>query len=69
MPTDMMHMGLGFEVASLRALGEVRRRQSLADRLLRERRQTSTTSEQVQGRQTRPDVPLVPVSGNEPKLP
>jgi hypothetical protein len=38
MPLDTTHTRLGFELALLRALGEGRRRQSLADRLLRERR-------------------------------
>ncbi len=37
MPLDSAQTGLGFEIASLRALGEGRRRRSLADRLLRER--------------------------------
>jgi len=38
MPFDTTHTRLGFELALLRALGEGRRRQSLADQLLRERR-------------------------------
>lgn len=38
MPLDTTPAGLGFELALLRALGEGRRRQSLADWLLRERR-------------------------------
>jgi hypothetical protein len=38
MPHDTVQTGLGFELTSLRALGEERRRRSLADRLLRERR-------------------------------
>jgi len=38
MPLDTTHTELGFELALLRALGEVRRRHSLADRLMRERR-------------------------------
>ena len=38
MPLDTAHARQGFELALLRALGEGRRRQSLADRLLRERR-------------------------------
>lgn len=38
MPHDAAQTALGFELASLRALGERRRLRSLADRLLRERR-------------------------------
>lgn len=38
MALDSTNTGLGLEIASLRALGEGRRRRSLADRLLRERR-------------------------------
>jgi len=38
MPLDTTDTRMGFELALLRALGEGRRRQSLADRLLRERR-------------------------------
>jgi hypothetical protein len=38
MALDSANTGLGLEIASLRALGEGRRRRSLADRLLRERR-------------------------------
>lgn len=38
MPLDSAPAGLGFEIASLRALAEGRRRRSHADRLLRERR-------------------------------
>lgn len=38
MPLDSAQNGLGLEIALLRALGERRRRRSLADRLLRERR-------------------------------
>lgn len=45
MPLDATHTGLGFELALLRALGEGRRRQSLADRLLRERRRTQALPE------------------------
>jgi len=47
MPLDSAQAGLGFEIASLRALGEGRRRRSHADRLLRERRAAGNT----------PDVP------------
>ncbi|WP_425067000.1 hypothetical protein [Reyranella sp.] len=66
MPTDIMHVGLGSEVASLRALGEVRRRQSLVDRLLRERRETSAVSERLRIRRAGFKAPLAPVPGNEP---
>ena len=38
MPLDVGQTGLGLEIALLRALGDRRRRLSLADRLLRERR-------------------------------
>lgn len=38
MPLDVGQTGLGLEIALLRALGDRRRRRSLADRLLRERR-------------------------------
>ncbi len=44
MPLDTTPTGLGFELALLRALGEGRRRQSLADWLLRERRDADTFS-------------------------
>lgn len=42
MPLDTTQTGLGFELALLRALGEGRRRQSLADRLRRERCDSQT---------------------------
>ena len=45
MPHDAAQTGLGFELASLRALGEGRRRRSLADRLLRESRTAETLPE------------------------
>lgn len=42
MPLDTTPTGLGFELTLLRALGEGRRRQSLADWLLRECRYAET---------------------------
>lgn len=45
MPHDAAQTELGLELASLRALGEGRRRRSLADRLLRERRMPKTLPE------------------------
>ena len=66
LPTEIIHMGLGTEVASLRALGEVRRRQSLADFLRRERRETLPVSERVRLRRAAFKAPLAPVPGNEP---
>lgn len=45
MSHDVAQTGLGFELALLRALGEGRRRRSLADRLLRERRAAKTFPE------------------------
>ena len=66
LPTEIIHMGLGSEVASLRALGEVRRRQSLLDRLMRERREKKPATERRQSRRMRPVAPLASVGRNEP---
>ncbi|TAJ97369.1 MAG: hypothetical protein EPO10_00855 [Reyranella sp.] len=65
MPFDATHAELGFELASLRALGEGRRRRSLADRMLRERRDMSTDSDARVGRKM-PQIPVVPPSRTEP---
>lgn len=51
MPLDIARTGLGFELASLRALGEERRRQSLVSRLLRERRERSVVADSRAKRQ------------------
>jgi len=66
MPSDIIQTGVGSELASLRALGNGRRRQSLADRLLRERRETSSKSERVRVRRKRAKSPLAPAPGNGP---
>ena len=70
MPTDIIDTGVGPELASLRALGAVCRRQSLADCLRRERRETSSASERasecVRVRRQRAKTPLAPATGNEP---
>lgn len=66
MPIDIIHRGLGSELASLRALGDVRRRQSLADRLIRERREASSAPERVRIRRKTTKAPLAPAAGNEP---
>lgn len=65
MPLDVTHAELGFEIASLRALGEGHRRRSLADRMSRERRDTSTVSDMRVGRKI-PQIPLVSPSRTEP---
>jgi len=66
MPTDIIDTGVGPELASLRALGAVCRRQSPADCLRRERRETSSASECVRVRRQGAKIPLAPASGNEP---
>jgi len=66
LPTNIIHMGLGSEVASLRALGEGRRRQSLIDRLLRERRETLAPSDRRPIRRMRPVTPLLAVPRRDP---
>jgi hypothetical protein len=58
MPLDITRTGLGFEIASLRALGEDRRRQSLESRLLRERRDRTVVPDTRVSRQV-PEVPPV----------
>lgn len=66
MPTDIIQIGTGSEVASLRALGEVRRRQSLIDRLVRERRETPAPSERRPIRRSRPAAPFAPGPRRDP---
>lgn len=66
MPTDIIHAGLGSEVASLRALGEVRRRQSLIDRLLRERREAPSSPERRPIRRKRVIAPLATAPRTDP---
>lgn len=65
MPLDIAQRGLGFELASLRALGEGRRRRSLADRLLRERRDAETF-DAVRVAQIVPKAPLLSPAPTEP---
>jgi len=48
MPLDVSQTGLGSEITLLRALAEGRRRQSLVDRALRERREKLVV----------PDIPI-----------
>ena len=57
MPLDITQTRLGYELASLRALGEGRRRQSLLSFLLRERQNGTTASE---GGSVRGDSPKAP---------
>lgn len=65
MPLDTTPTGLGFELALLRALGEGRRRQSLADRLLRER-SDAETFRWVRAGQMIPKAPPLSRSLTEP---
>lgn len=65
MPLDVIHTGLGFELASLRALGDRRRRRSLADRMLRECRETSPVADVRVGRNIL-QIPVIPPSRTEP---
>lgn len=65
MPLDTAQTELGFELALLRALGEGRRRQSLADRLLRERRDAETFREVRVGKMI-PKAPPLSRSTSQP---
>lgn len=65
MPLEIVERGLGFELASLRALGEGRRRRSLADRLLRERR-IADTFQPVRVAEIVPKAPALSPSVTEP---
>jgi len=65
MPHDTTHTGLGFELALLRALGEIYRRHSLADRLVRERRVADRLPE-VRVGQIIPKAPPLSRSPTEP---
>jgi len=60
MPHDAAQTALGFELASLRALGEGRRRRSLADRLLRERRMAEMLPEVSIGQSSPQSRPFSP---------
>lgn len=64
MSHDVAQTGLGSELAALRALGEGRRRRSLADRLLRERRTPKTLPAGSVG-QMSPKSPDFPRSASE----
>lgn len=66
MRTDIILANLRAELASLRALGDVCRRQSLDDRLLRERREASSASERIRVWRQRANLPHASASGNEP---
>lgn len=61
MPLDITQTGLGYELASLRALGEDRRRQSLLSRLLRERRNATSVADAGVGRDLPKPPPVLPV--------
>jgi len=65
MPHDAAQTGLGLEIASLRALGEGRRRRSLADRLLRESRTAEALPKGCVG-QMRPKSPPFSQTHSEP---
>ena len=65
MPLDVSQTGLGSELTLLRALAERRRRQSLADRVLRERREKLVVPD-IHIRREVPNVPFPPLSHSKP---
>ncbi len=65
MPLDVSQTGLGSEVTLLRALAEGRRRQSLVDRVLRERREKLVVPD-IHIRREGPSVASSPLSHPKP---